>query len=209
MAVVGWGSVASFVTRQSLRRAAAAAALLWLASCGRDPYVAPTYGRIDEWRTEQHLDRTTGAPVSNSVILTRKVSTGSMLIAPPARMQLICFKEQPAVVFAFNFKIGSTRNAEVAYRFDNNPGHQPRGRIVERYQALILQDPNDVAQFVKELAGSETLYLRIRPITSPRTSAEFLVAGAGPMIEAAYRTCPFNVAIARRNATELMQEKDD
>ena len=84
MAVVGWGSVASFVTRQSLRRAAAAAALLWLASCGRDPYVAPTYGRIDEWRTEQHLDRTTGAPVSNSVILTRKVSTGSMLIAPPA-----------------------------------------------------------------------------------------------------------------------------
>ena len=132
-----------------------------------------------------------------------------MLIAPPARLQLICFKEQPAVVFTFNFKIGSTRNAEVAYTFDNKPGHQPRGRIVEGYQSLIIQDSNDVTQFVKELASAESLYLRVRPIASPRTSAEFTVAGAGPMIEAAYQTCPFNVAIARRNAAELMQEKDN
>jgi len=123
----------------------------------------------------------------------------AMLIPPPARLQLICFKEQPAVVVSFDFKIGSTRNAEVAYRFDEKPGHEPHARIVDDHKTALIDDPKEVAQFTNELATSENLYLRIRALTAPRTSAEFTVTVAAPMIAAAYANCPLNAA-ARSNA---------
>lgn len=51
-----------------------------------------------------------------------------------------------------------------------------------------------MAQFIGELATSNVLYLRVRALTAPRTSAEFKVAGAGPAIAAAYASCPLNAA---------------
>ena len=102
----------------------------------------------------------------------------------------MCFKEQPAVLVGFDFKIGSTRNAEVAYRFDEKPGHEPHARIVDDHKTVLIDDPKEVAQFTNELATSENLYLRIRALTAPRTSAEFTVTGAAPTIAAAYAELP-------------------
>lgn len=184
------------------------AALLLAACTGRDPYVTGAFGRIDEWGTEKHTDRVTGAPVSNSFLATRKVSYGAILIPPPAHLQLICFKEQPAVVVSFDFKIGSTRNAEVAYHFDQKPGHEPHVRIVDDHKTVLIDDPKEVPQFTNELATSENLYLRIRALTAPRTSAEFTVTGAAPMIAAAYANCPLNAA-ARSNASARARQAGD
>ncbi len=205
-----WGSgvVALHVARADVLGCAAGMALLLAACAGRDPYVSGAFGKIDEWGTEKHTDRVTGAPVSNSFLVTRKVSYGAILIAPPARLQLICFKEQPAVLIGFDFKIGSTRNAEVAYRFDEKPGHEPHVRIVDDHKTVLIDDPKEVAQFTSELAISEILYLRIRALTAPRTSAEFAVTGAAPMIAAAYANCPRNPA-ARANASARARQADE
>jgi hypothetical protein len=183
---------------------AASAAMLLLAACaGRDPYVSTTVANttpVGEWRIERQLDRITSAPISSAVLTTRQVSNGNILFPPPALMQLMCFKERPAVVFEFAFKIGSTRNAELGYRFDDKPGHEPRVRVVENYKTVVIEDPKDVMLFASELAASDSLYIRVRSLTAARTSAEFKVAGAPPAIAAAYASCPLTAA-ARTSAT--------
>ena len=205
----GWGVASVVVLRAVLLGCLAGAALL-LAACAGAILTSPA----------PSAKSANGAPKSTSTAsparryrtrfsVTRKVSYGAILIPPPARLQLVCFKEQPAIVVGFDFKIGSTRNAEVAYRFDEKPGHEPRVRIVDDHKTVLIDDPKEVAQFVDELATSENLYLRIRALTAPRTSAEFTVAGAGPMIAAAYASCPLNTAIARRNASARASQKDD
>jgi hypothetical protein len=147
--------------------------------------------------TEHHTDRITSTPISNSFLVTRHVSYTPMLFPPPASLRLQCSKGQPSVVLAFGFKIGSTRNAEVAYRFDQKPGHSPRMRIVDDHKTILIQDSKEVTRFVDEMATSEDLYLRIRAFTAPRTSAEFKVAGSAPMVAAAYANCPLNTALAK------------
>lgn len=203
----GWG-VASVFVRAGLFGCLAGAGLMLAACAGRDPYVSGALGSAGEWGTEKHTDRITGAPMSNSYLATRKVSNGAILIPPPARLQLMCFKDQPAVLISFDFKIGSTRNAEVAYRFDEKPGHEPHARIIDDHKAVLIDDSKEVAQFTSELATSENLYLRIRALTAPRTSAEFKVTGAAPMIAAAYASCPLNAA-ARSNASARGRQADE
>jgi hypothetical protein len=180
-----------------------------LAGCaGHTSYVNPGRAPIGQWTIEQNIDRVTGAPVSNSVLPTMRVANGAIPFPPPAKLQLICFKEHPAAFFAFGFKIGSTRNAEVAYRFDDKPGHEPRVRIVDDYKSLIIEDPKEVAQFVNELATSDALYLRIRALNAARTSAEFKVAGAPAAIAAAYAGCPLTPG-AHASALPPVSRPDD
>jgi hypothetical protein len=173
-----------------------AAALLLLAGCaGHDPYVTGGDTRIvGHWRIEQQVDRVTGAPVSNAQVGTMNVSNGGIPIPPPARMQLLCFKEQPSVLIVFGFKIGSTRNAELGYRFDDKPGHQPTVRIVEGYKSVVIEDPVEVARFANDMATSNVLYMHIRALNALRTSAEFPVDGAPAAIAAAYAGCPLTDA---------------
>jgi hypothetical protein len=147
-----------------------------------------------EWRIERQIDRVTGAPISSVLLMTSRVSNGNAVFAPPAQMQLACFKEHPVVVISFAFKIGSTRNAELGYRFDDKPGHEPRVRVVEDYKRVVIDDPNEVARFAGELATADGLYVRIRSLNTARTSAEFKVAGAPAAIAAAYAGCPLTAA---------------
>jgi hypothetical protein len=172
---------------------AVGAALLLLAACARDPFVSATTAHttpVGDWHIEQQVDRITGAPMSNSVLITNHVSNGDLAFAPPARLNLACFKGHAAVIITFAFKIGSTRNAELSYRFGEKPGHTPRMRVVSDYKAVIIEDANEVAQFAGEMAAADILYVRIRALNAARTSAEFKVTGAPAAIAAAYASCP-------------------
>ncbi len=184
----GWGVA---LVRTNVRGWVAGAALL-LAACTHDSFVeATTPTPVGEWRIERKIDRVTGAPISSSIVLTNRVSNSGIPFAPTARLQLACFKERAAVVIAFAFKIGSTRNAEVAYRFDDKPGHQPRARIVNDYKSVLIDDPNEVMQLTGAMATANVFYVRIRSLTATgRTSAEFKIAGAPAAIAAAYAVCP-------------------
>ena len=143
------------------------AAAVLLAACTHDPYVNVNNTiSSGEWKIERQVDRVTGAPISSASLMTNYVSNANMMVAPPARLQLACFKEHAAVVIAFAFKIGSTRNAELAYRFDAKPGHEPRVRIVDDYRSVLIDDPNEVMRFTGDMATSDGLYLNIRSLTA-------------------------------------------
>jgi len=94
-----------------------------------------------EWRIEKQIDRITSAPISSAFAVTSRVSNSNIIVSPTAKLQLACFKEHAAVIIAFGFKIGSTRNAEVGYGFDDKPGHEPRVLIVEDYKTVLIEDP--------------------------------------------------------------------
>lgn len=138
------------------------------------------------------------------------ILNGDLAFAPPARMDLACFKQHPAVIIVFAFKIGSTRNAEFSYRFDDKPGHVPRMRVVNDYKTVIIEDPHEVALFANELATADVLYVRIRALNAARTSAEFKVAGAPAAIAAAYAGCPLTPdAHASALPPAARDDKDD
>src|SRR5450759_2267336 len=182
----GWGVAFVCTDVRGRLAGAASAAMLLLAACTHDPYVNATNTTPSgEWRIERQIDRVTGAPISSVLLMTSRVSNGNAVFAPPAQMQLACFKEHPVVVIAFAFKIGSTRNAELGYRFDDKPGHEPRVRVVVDYKRVVIDDPNEVARFAGELATADGLYVRIRSLNTARTSAEFKVAGAPATLNSA------------------------
>jgi hypothetical protein len=184
--------------------------ILLLAGCVvHDPYVYGGKERIvGHWQIEQVVDRITAAPISSAQVATTTVSNGGTAFPPPAKMQLLCFKEQPAVLIAFDFKVGSTRNAELGYRFDEKPGHQPTVRIVENYKSVVIEDSAEVARFANEMATSSVLYLHIRALNARRTSAEFKIDGAPIAIAAAYASCPLSAA-ARTSAMSPRKVRDD
>jgi hypothetical protein len=138
----------------------------------------------------QVVDRITAAPISSAQVITTTVSNGGIAFALAPRMQLLCFKKQPTVMIAFDFKVDSTRNAELGYRFDEKPGHQPTVRIVEDYKSVVIEDSAEVARFADEMATSNVLYLHIRALNAWRTGAEFKIDGAPAAIAAAYASYP-------------------
>jgi hypothetical protein len=182
--------ISSRIVRGGRLGCLAGAAILLAACAGHGNYAHPGLVPVGKWTIEQNIDPITNAPVSNSILPTMRVANGNIPFPPPAKMQLMCFKQRPTVFVAFGFKIGSSRNAEVGYRFDDKPGHEPTVRIVDDYKSLIIEDPKEVAQFVNELATSDTLILRIRSLNASRTSAEFKVSGAAAAVAAAYANCP-------------------
>jgi hypothetical protein len=94
--------------------------------------------------------------------------------------------------------ISSARNAELGYRFDERPGHQPQARFVDDYVKVVIEEPAEVVAFVNELATAKSLYVLIRSLNAGRTSAEFQLEGAPEAIKAALGTCPVGQPLARR-----------
>ncbi len=175
---------------------ALACPLLLSAYIARDPVVVGANTvPAGNWRIERAIDRITELPISSAFLMTRTVSTSKIPFPPSAHLQLLCFKGMPTVSFNFPFKVGSTRNASFAYRFDDRPGREIEVRFVADYKSVLIERPDEVAQFIDELSTSKSLYILIRSLTGVgRTSAEFSLAGAPAAIKAAYLTCPVQTA---------------
>ena len=176
---------------------------LSLTACGRDPYVTnggtdfagahfsgSNWRQAGNWKIETEIDRITGAPSSSAYVKTRQSSNGSIYFPQPAVLQIGCLDKDAVVRIAFDFKIGTTRQSLVGYRFDEKPGHETDARITPDHQTVVLEDRNQVAQFVRELRTSKSLYVRIRSLNAARTSAEFAVEGAPEAIDSALARCP-------------------
>jgi hypothetical protein len=164
----------------------------FLSGCAkRDPLVSTAGATpVGNWRIETQVDRITGAPLSSAILMTRNSSNAAVAFAQPAQLQLLCFEDRPVVRFAFDFKIGNTRNSTLGYRFDEKPGHEPAARFLAGNTTAVIEDKVDVAQFVGELATSTVLYVRIRSLNAGRSTAEFRLDGAPAAIDAAFSGCP-------------------
>jgi hypothetical protein len=181
-----------------------AAMALGLCACTRDPYVAngPAVW-AGKWRVATLTDRVTGAPFSAAVLATRNSSNSEVTFPQPATMEIGCFRDKPVVRFAFAFKIGSTRNAEFAYRFDEKPGRVATARITLDHMIMVIEDEDAVRPFVNELASSHLLYMHVRTINAGRSSAEFELEGAKAAIDAALAGCPVKPAATPPRTAKL------
>ena len=157
----------------------------------RDPYVSASNTiSSGEWKIERQLDRITGNAITSALLWTRNSSHSGEDYAKPAQMQLMCFESKPVVRFVFEFKIGSDKNSALGYRFDDKPGREVEARFLQDYRTVVIEDTDDVARFVRELATSQVLYVRIRSLNAPRTSAEFRLDGAPEAVEDGLAGCP-------------------
>lgn len=175
-----------------VRCAAAIVAALLLDACAtRDPLVS-TAGATPSgnWRIERQIDRITGAPISSALLPTSVSSNSAVDYPRPATLQLTCFKDQPLIRLAFDFKVGSNKNSVLGYRFDEKPGREIEARFLQDFHTVVIEEKAEVAQFVNELATSNVLYVRIRSLNAGRSTAEFRLDGAPAAIEAAFAGCP-------------------
>jgi hypothetical protein len=164
---------------------------LWLAACAfKDPIVTPVGTAVGNWWVERQTDRITGAPMANAWLDT-KVSSNTFADFPElAQMEISCFRDgEPMVAFNFSFKVGSTANAVLAYRFDDKPGREPAARFLMREARVVIENRADAARFLDEMAVSRTLYVRIRSLNAGRTAAEFELDGAAAAIAQALPRC--------------------
>jgi hypothetical protein len=168
-------------------------AAVTLSACmtARDPIVTTAGAApVGNWRIERQLDRVTGAPITSAMLTTRASSNSAVAFPQPAMLSLSCFKDQPIVRLGFNFKVGSSRNSELGYRFDDRPGRESGARFLQDLRTIVIEDRDEVARFVAELATSKVLYVRIRSLNAGRSSAEFQLDGAPAAIEAGHAGCP-------------------
>ncbi|MGI8525676.1 MAG: hypothetical protein ACR2K5_05770 [Pseudolabrys sp.] len=163
-----------------------------LGGCAGDPITAPTLNtaRAGNWEIERQIDRITGIPISSSS-LAAKSSHQREPFPKNALLQLACFKDAQIVRFAFEVTIGATRNVDFGYRFDEKPGRQAvKIRITQDYRTAVIEDPDEVRDFIAGLQTSQTLYVLIRSLNAGRTAVEFKLDGAPAAVAAAYAGCP-------------------
>jgi hypothetical protein len=131
----------------------------------------------------------TGGKIASAYVTTMGSNTG-VSFPQPAMLQLTCFMDKPMVRISFDFKIGTNLNSFLGYRFDDKPGHEIPGRFVQSASAVVIEEPAEVAQFIRELATGNVLYVRVRSLNAGRSTAEFKVEGAQAAIASALAGCP-------------------
>jgi hypothetical protein len=185
------------------------ASALLLGACATGQVAAPDAGATaaapppsaapSEWRIERSADRASGT-ASVMAFVTTMSTTAREAFPRQAVLHLLCFKGEPIVRLAFRFRIGTTRSATVAYRFDEQPGREPKARILQDYKTVVIEDRAEVARFVADMKDAEKLHVRITSLTVGRTFAEFRVADAPAAVDATFAACPLPADPPRRRA---------
>ena len=142
-----------------------------------------------DWKIDRKPDPITGGG-ANAWVLATRVTPRPGHLPRPAGLQLVCFKSEPVVRLQFKVMVGANRSASFAYRFDERPGHTPKVRFLADRSTVVIEDKSEVAKFVTELAGAETLVVSIDSLIFGKTNAAFPVRGAPAAVAAAFAQCP-------------------
>lgn len=163
---------------------------LGLGGCARDALVTPLgETRSGEWYIAHQVDRISDTELPSSTLFS--LASNSNYDWPRvSSLQLTCFDGMPLIRFAFDVKIGTSRNTALAYRFDDKPGHEDvESRVVRNNQIVVIEDTAAIATFVSEMAGARNLYVRVRSINGGRTAVEYPLAGSAAAVRAAFGRC--------------------
>lgn len=153
-----------------------------------NPFVAKA--QAGNWDIQRKTDPITGGPASIALLRSSRTLNSALAFTPASLLELGCFKGQPAVGLVFAFDVGTTKDSEFGYRFDEKPGHQISPRFLSNHSTIVIEAKGDVSRFASELVVSNALYIQIRSLTEGQTSVEFNVAGAQAAIAAAFAGCP-------------------
>ena len=176
---------------------------LMLGGCSnRDPYVTSAgEASSGNWKIARQVDKVTPTELPSASVRAMASNTYAAN-ASGSLLQITCFDKQPIVRFAFEFKIGTSKDTILGYRFDDKPGHDSvAARVVAGEVSMIIDNPVAVAEFVNEMTGSQKLYLRIRSMALGRTTAEYPLDGSAAAVQAAFAGCPVMVAQMKKRTS--------
>jgi hypothetical protein len=145
-------------------------------------------GSAVDWKIERRADRV--SDVSTAVYVRTSGFDNAGWRFHNTILQLMCFKGEPIVRVAFDLKVGSSRSASVAYRFDDRPPREVAARFLNDYRTVIIEDRDEVARFAAEISTAEKVTIRISSLIAGQTSIGFRVRGGAAAIETAYADCP-------------------
>lgn len=154
------------------------------------------------WKIEQRIDRISGEPAPVASIITSRTTFTWTSNFYAAGIELACFEKRPVIRIVFGHRIGSKKNSNVAYRFDEKPGREPEARILPDYKTIVIDDKAEVARFIEDLASANLLLVRVNSLFAGRATAEFRVQGAPPAIETITAGCPLPNASKRTAARD-------
>jgi hypothetical protein len=141
------------------------------------------------WQLRQVTDRISGKQATSANLTTFNVRQQSRKTGNGARLSIFCDSGKPVVFIAFVGLVSSRQTASFAYRIDSNPGQTLTVDASSDRKSLILKDGQHVAEFLRQIGPSSTLFVRVN---SPRvgiSEAEFSTAGAATAIDAALSEC--------------------
>jgi hypothetical protein len=155
------------------------------------------------WIIDRRVDRITGMPgpkvyVEAHGIVGRSSHTGTSIV------QLMCFKGDPIVRFANDFRVGSNTTGGLVYRFDQKPAHTPKVKFLTDFKTVVMEDKTAVAEFVGDLETSSVLLLRVTSLADGNTEYQYRVTGGPHAVEEAFAACP----LKRTAARELVRGMD-
>jgi hypothetical protein len=143
-----------------------------------------------EWRFVKRNDPVLGTTTAVRLYISRYDFNSETIVY--TELELMCFKQQPVVRIHFPYKIGSNRSATLSYRFDERPVRESEARFLQDFSTIVLEDTDEVAEFIRNLGTAQTLSLSVSSLVVGQTWARFKVQGAPQAIEAAYAECPAN-----------------
>lgn len=168
--------------------------------------VTATTPEAGAWKIERGYDRILGKPAGVAQLDARSRNERQQQLRYPrdqlqiGSLQLSCFDNAPVIRLVFNHRIGSNRTSTLSYRFDDSPGRDAEVRFLNTFTTAVIEDPKEVARFVEQLRGSNTLYVRVMSHVAGTSTVEFPLKGAPMAIEAAYQSCPVDAAQKPRTA---------
>ena len=143
-----------------------------------------------EWRFVKRSDPVLGTTTAVRLYISRYDFKSETIVY--TELELMCFKQQPVVRIHFPHKIGSSRSATLSYRFDERPVRESEAHFLQDFSTVVLEDTDEVAEFIKNLGTAQTLSLSVSSLVVGQTWARFKVQEASQAIETAYAECPVN-----------------
>jgi hypothetical protein len=144
---------------------------------------------IGQWKWEQQRDRITDRIVYLAHVKTLRTWVGASSDINSASVLVYCSGRAAGIIFLWSRSAAGTKNLEVAFRFQGQPGHITKARYVTRTKQETT-DPKDVRIFLDGLSKSDRLYVRAMSDLYGMSEAEFRLGGSSEIVRRIRAACP-------------------
>jgi hypothetical protein len=153
---------------------------------------AGTSGAVDwigQWKWEEQRDRITDRIVYLAHAKTLRTWIGGSSDINSASVLVYCSGRAAGIIFLWSRSAAGTKNLEVAFRFQGQPGHVTKARYVTRTKQETT-DAADVRVFLDGLSKSNRLYVRTTSDLYGMSEADFRLGGSSEIVRLVRDACP-------------------
>ena len=141
------------------------------------------------WMWEEQRDKITDIPIRVGYVHTFQASIAGNSEPDVATVLVYCVGPDPALEFRWGRSAAGSKNLNVAFRFEGQPGHVTKARVINR-TGQRTTDVADVRIFLDGLAKSSRLYIRATSDLYGISAASLKLRGGTEIVERLPTTCP-------------------